>query len=317
MRYPFASIVGTTVCDGHCVFCRRWREPIISMDPDLACRAIDEFRSIGVKLVDITGGQPSLWDGLKPAIIRCRVNRLRNTVTVSGPSALGMVDWVDKIWRLRVSVHGTPEEQDSLQGSGFYEASVEFLNATTKRRRPLSTELVFTIRSSHSLESFEAVDSLAQRFQTRVICNLEWGLLLDRDLLRLIDQFRRKPLWVCSLAKIRYYLRGGNNRFNPTCGADRMIVFCGDQIVQPCMEYRDRLPSIPLGRTSRLIDLLGSPERQSWRKMTGRWDFCHGCTISCPNMLGLLTKCHRRYAAWLHLPTLGQRFRDKVIESLG
>lgn len=315
MKYPFASIIGTTACDGHCVFCQRWQEPAVSMDPDLACRSIDEFPSVGVKVVDITGGQPSLWEGLKPSVDRCRKNRLRNTVTVSGPSALNVTDWVETIWRLRISVHGTRSEQDTLQGDGFYNANLEFLTLATKRRHPLSTELVFTIRSAHSLESFEAVDSLARRFQTRVICNLEWGLSLDRDLLRLIDQFRRKPLWVCSLAKIRYYLCGGNNRLNPTCGADRMIVLCGDRIVQPCMEYRDRLPSISLDQGS-LKDLLESPARQAWRKMTGRWDFCHGCTISCPNMLGLWANCYRRYAAWLHLPTFGQRFRDAVIQSI-
>ena len=316
MRYPFVSIVGTTACDAHCEFCQRWQEPVASMDVDLACRKIDELPTVGAKVVDITGGQPALWDGLQAAVERCRRNNLRCAVTVSGPSALSMIDWIDKVWRLRVSVHGTSWEQDELQGPGFYAANLKFLKAATRRRRAFSTELVFTIRGGHTLESFEAVNDLARKFQARVICNLEWGLNLNDDILRLIHRFRRKPLWVCSLAKLRYHFRGGNNRLNPTCGADRMIVIHDNRIVQPCMEYRNKLPSIPLDEGG-LNDLLASPVRQGWSEKTGRWDFCQGCTISCPNTLGLLVKCHRRYAAWLHLPTFGQRIRDEVLQLLG
>lgn len=318
MSIPFVSIVGTTECDAHCPYCDRWREPVVTMDPYLTCRMIDQFPALGVKVADITGGQPGLWEGTPRILWQCFLNRIRTSVTVSGPSALNLLRSTPIISYLRVSCHGTRANHDRFQGDGFYDANVEFLEARRRLfkdhyRRP---ELIFTIREAHTEEDFEAIDQLAWRFNCRILGNIEWGLKPNPQLLRLIYKYKRRAYWTFSLAKLRYWQRGGNNILNPTCAADRMLVLHNNSIAQPCMEYRHVLPAIPLYRWSQLADLLDSPERQSWQKMTGRWGFCQGCTISCPNLLGLALRWKRRYASWLHLPTVLQGARDAALIAL-
>lgn len=313
MQIPFVSIVGTTECDACCAFCKRWREPIITMNPGLTCNLIGQLPGVGTKVVDITGGQPGLWNGTAAVLKACQREHLLTSVTVSGPSALNLLPNLSLIHYLRISVHGTPANHDRFQGEGFWQANLEFLRAASEypkqHRKP---ELIFTVRDDHDEEDFRAVNQLARQFRIRVIGNIDWRLGFSPQILRLINRYRRRPYWVFSLSKIRYWRCGGNNRFDPTCAADRMLVWYGDSIVQPCMEYRHILPAIPLDRESKLADILNSPERRSWRPETGRWPECHGCIISCPNVLGLATKWHR-YATWLHLPTFAQGFRDCLL----
>lgn len=314
MKCRFVSIVGTTKCDAHCAFCHRWHEPVVSMDVDLTCNLIDQFPGLKTRVVDITGGQPGLWEGTVPVLRRCQKNLLRTTVTVSGPSAFNLLKSVLLIRHLRVSVHGTPDNHDRFQGQGFWNANLEFLKEVTKlssRRHP--PELIFTVRDQHTEDDFQAVDQLARRFGIRVVGNLDWDLISQQVLLDIIHKYRVRPYWVFSLTKIRYWQQGGNNILNPTCAANQMLTLYNNSIVQPCMEHRDFLPSIPLYHSSQLQDILSSRERQSWRKKTGRWDFCQSCIISCPNSLGLIINCWRRYASWLHLPTFLQGPRDKIL----
>ncbi len=183
----------------------------------------------------------------------------------------------------------------------------------TRYYRLHQPELIFTVRDEHTEDDFQAVDQLARKFGIRIIGNLEWELVPEPRILNLIHKYRMRPYWVFSLAKIRYWQRRGNNILNPTCAANQMLILYSNSIVQPCMEHRDSLPFIPLDSLSRLQDILRSNERLSWRKMTGRWNFCQGCIISCPNVLGLTINCWRRYASWLHLPTFLQGPRDKLL----
>jgi len=313
MKCRFISIVGTTECDAHCSFCNRWHEPIVSMDVDLTCNLIDQLPGLKTKIIDITGGQPGLWEGTIPVLRRCKENLLRTTVTVSGPSAFNLLESVALIRYLRVSVHGTPDNHDRFQGAGFWDANREFLKAVVNHYRNHLPELIFTVRNEHTKDDFEAVDQLARQFGIRIIGNLEWGLVPQRRILNLIHGFRIRPYWVFSLAKIRYWLSGGNNSSDPTCAANQMLTLYDNSIVQPCMEHRDLLPSISLDHSSRLEDIISSRKQQSWYTKTGRWDFCQDCIISCPNSLGLVINCWRRYASWLHMPTLLQGPRDRLL----
>ncbi len=306
------SVVTTTECDGVCPFCMCWRQPVVSMDPELVLKVLHEAPDVGVKIVDFTGGQPPFWEGLKESLILCRKIGLSSSVTTSGPATRAITDYAELVDTLRLSVHGTAETQNAIQGEGYASYLDLFLKEVLPARQSLRTELVFTITPEKSRADFEAVDALARKYRTRVIGNFEHGQHDFTSIENLIREFRRKRWWVVSLSKIRYLKRGGNNPVNPTCGAHRVICLYDNQIVQPCFQHRNAIPSIPLKKG--LKNALLSETRLNWESQTGRWDFCDGCTIWCYNLVGLIEKCWRRYAAFLHLPTLlGQGIRDQIL----
>ena len=187
MGLPFVSIVGTTECDAHCEFCDRWREPIITMDPELTCRLIEQLPDQRTA-IDITGGQPGLWNGISLVLNQCRKKHLPTTVTVSGPTAMNLIEDIPLISYLRVSVHGTPEHHDRFQGNGFYQANLEFLQAVMKHKQPhRPPELIFTVRKEQTAEDFWTVDQIARQLGVRVIGNFDWGLKISPKIFQLVD----------------------------------------------------------------------------------------------------------------------------------
>ena len=66
----------TTQCNSHCYYCSNVSPEPALLDVDLACKAIRMFAEAGGKSVQISGGEPTLYEGWEDIILLIRQNKL-------------------------------------------------------------------------------------------------------------------------------------------------------------------------------------------------------------------------------------------------
>lgn len=268
-------------------------------------RRIRECKELGIKFVELTGGDPLLFERLPEVLALCKELGLLTILSVSGPMIVKRLqdwgeEWIRLPWLLRFSIDGGKTYHDLNRGEGFYETIRVGLEVTRRLRPEGTTQLMFTIVPGETgnlrEDQFDSVFQLADDFlvkvnvnpmfgtefsETKKKCDELWANLSweeKRILSRLIGQ---KLIIEQSLAKIDFLLSGGNNLLLPTCHAAEAVVTisANDSLVKPC--WHSQYSIIPIGERGLRVATLESDPDQSCFGQSGKFSFCDGCAVWC------------------------------------
>jgi len=313
----------TTLCDASCEMCLVKSPKPGTANHDAVMRNVQGLARAGVRYVDLTGGNPLMFEGLPEAIRLANQFGMISSLTVSGPliSRRGE-DIFGLPSQLQFSIDGTPAFHDANRGAGFYQHIVNGLEmAATLRPGRKPAKLIFTTLPGHggniNIETFRSVLALARRFpNTLVSVNPVFGGQYSPEEERLLRWFGRQAYVQMSRGKLRFLRQGGNNAKNPFCRATSTsaAITADSKLRLPC--YHRAQCEVPLEEG--LANALASPERREALKYQGRLPCCEGCSIWCYMMPSIASLHALRFAfPYQQMMVAGQGIRDSLLRFCG
>jgi MoaA/NifB/PqqE/SkfB family radical SAM enzyme len=309
----------TLRCNARCTFCNLWEQKDAPLAQPVAVqRNIRQLPSVGVRIIDFTGGEPLLHPQLPDFLESAKAAGLKTTVTTNGllyPQKAeilrGLVDL------LHISIDGaTAGTHDRLRGIQCYDKVMESIEvALSLGEQP---DLLFTASSENYLDVIPLTDH-ARRLGLVLIVNPVFAAcggqgVLNKDQLEELEKLCRKPYVYLNGGVVRIMKKGGNDPDNPRCRAvsSTVVVSPMDELFLPCFHFTNK--AIPINGC--LDEALSSSERRGALKQQGRYDFCHGCTINCylaPSLPYRWDSYFARFVPWAaKYLYYRSRFRHKV-----
>lgn len=327
MHYPKAcSFVCTRSCDNNCKHCTVRSPYPGSADFDIAEKVAREFKELGGWYFDATGGNPLLVPWLPDLLKINQEIRLYTSLTVSGKQIIKRTnDWGERWFLLptllRFSIDGDREYHDINRGRpSNYDYTVQGIEVATKIRSRKKTQIIFTVMpgagGNLNRNQFASVLELARRTGVIVSVNLLFNLqYLTPEEINDLRWFAKQADIQLSKGKIRFVMRGGNNRKNPTCKAAHSVVTISPdgEMVLPCYYKQVEAISILKG----LKAAYDSPERKAVLEQDGRYDFCQGCSRWCYVIPSFLYHILDRAIVGMHCLSGLQGIRDPILRLAG
>ncbi|HET6568296.1 MAG TPA: radical SAM protein [Rhodothermales bacterium] len=310
-------------CNAKCGFCDIWEQPSPTVSLEDAERNLDDLKRLGVRVVDLTGGEPLLHPHLHDLLAMAKERGFLTTVTSNGllyPKRARQL--AGKIDLLHFSIDSSvPHEHDASRGVKCFDKLMESIEvALSLGERP---DLLFTVTNDnvHRLREIYEYISYPNRLVLIINPLFEYhslGAGLGDEVMAEMEAFARKPYTYLNPAFLSLRKRGGNEPEHPVCKAVSTCVVISpfDELVLPC--YHFGMERIPI--EGRLFDLWQSDTVAEHKAMEGRHEACRGCTVNCYFEPSFATSPNTTYF-WQSLPSkmhyswtkfIVQRLRSKL-----
>jgi len=313
----------TNECNLRCYYCMRRRNdllgrptPRISEEYGNVERWLRECPDLGIKLAELTGGDPSLWskkdadgqDGLQKILSLCKEEL--EIFTLLPLSAKGLCDSLTRQGGkdllslpglLRISVHDEPRNRgESLKTvAKALESTVEF---RPKGETQLGVILVPGANGNLQQELLKPILALAEEslapilpipvFDTwqneeKVGFNELWSIIATEQQ-DVLDWFVRQPIVLPQgTDKVAFLLNGGNNLDSTNCkAAEAVATIDNGRLFGPCGRLKGSI--IPIRES--FAEALSSAEWLNCIKQSGTLDGCDRCIFNCGNVMGTLSR---------------------------
>ena len=273
-------------CNARCGYCSIWREPDIPASqespPGIMCRNLGDMKLLGVKVVDFTGGEPLLYEGLPEVLSYAKNIGLRTTVTTNGIQYLeraselyGLIDI------LQFTLDGADKAaHDDVKGVPSFDNVMESVDvALMLGEKPTFIHTV----TDNNLGNVPDVIALARKKNVPLFLNpcfaYSGSTGLSREGAIELGNLAHGPGISIDSGFLKFLVDGGNRRLSPRCLAvsSTIVISPDDKLLLPCFHHKTK--ALPIN--GRLIALRNSPEVQMERTREGRYPFCEGCAINC------------------------------------
>jgi len=303
-------------CNMQCKYCDIWKkgqqnDVKDSLFQDVADN-LPQLKSLGIKFIDFTGGEPLLHPDL-PKMLKLAIKlRFRTTVTTNcllypekAEALKGLIDF------LHFSLDSMDEKENNrLRGKNSFVKVIESVAIAKKHsERP---DLLFTATGTN----FKAIDELsrfAHEQKLMLIVNPVFNggsqKILNSEMLDYLERFKHEPYVYINSAFHQLIRDGGNSKSKPRCRAisSTIVISPENEVLLPC--YHHVQLAIPIRRN--LTRIQKSNMVNLMKKQQGSFPFCDGCTINCYFDPSFLYKVDRYF--WFSLFSKTKYGFDKFI----
>ncbi len=299
MKPIICNYHATYRCNARCDFCSIWKDTGISPSQeapaDVVKRNLRDARCLGVKVIDFTGGEPLLYEGLPDALAYAKKNGLKTTVTTNGilyPSRSAELAGLIDILQFSLDA-ATKDDHDAVKGVPAFDSVMESIEiASGLSERPT---VIHTV-TDDNLPYVPDIISLARKLNVLLYLNPCFAYFgnpgLSRDSVVKLDRLAHGKGVSVDRGYLHFVGDGGNKRDNPICRAvsSTIVISPDDRLILPCFHYKTK--TLPI--KGNLTGLWNSSEVHKERLMEGRHPFCDGCTVYC-YMRASLFRTFNRY----------------------
>lgn len=273
-------------CNASCHFCDIWEKPSPYITLEDVEQNLKDLKSLGVRVVDFTGGEPLLHRQLPEMLQMAKQMGFITTLTTNcllypkyAKKLAGLVDM------LHFSLDSIDKEKhDRGRGVACYDFVMQSIQlAKTIGERP---DILFTVMESN-IEEIQAVyREICLPNNLMLILNpvfaynqVETGNQLKPGQLTFLRRFARQKMVYLNDAFIQLRLDGGNHTDNPVCKAasTSLVISPQNELVLPCYHLGTKSFAIE----GKLLSLYQSARVQKLIALEGRLPACEGCTINC------------------------------------
>lgn len=273
-------------CNAYCEFCHFGDHSTYRgsrhANTDDVLENLHDLRRLGVRFIDLTGGEPLLHPDIDVIAREAQKLGMRSSITTNGLLYPKLAE------RLRGAVDllhfsldsADPAQHDAMRGVACFDRVMESL--VVAREMGETPDLLFTV-TDENIDQMEAVYDIAQRYGLLMLLNPIFSYFrvegLSEASLEKAEKFSRLPMVYLNPSFLTLRRQGGNDTAKPLCRAvSRVIVISPEnEVLLPC--YHLHYEKLPIDGD--LISVWES-ERVRWhREREGRHDFCSGCTINC------------------------------------
>ena len=274
-------------CNAFCEFCDFANHAKFSYMP---FANFEEFKSnvsqlakLGVKFIDLTGGEPLLHKYIAEMAEFARTLKMQTSITTNCLLYPKFAEKLaGKVNLLHFSIDSPDEvEHNKIRGVKCFHKIFESIRiAQSIGEFP---DLLFTA-TNETYFKLPRIYEIARKYDLALIVNPVFSYFgnpgLKNEALDFIDQFvKDKSDIYMNPSFIEIRRRGGNDKNDPICKAvSRTIVISPyNEIILPCYHFGDK--KIKIDRP--IAEILKSDEYKFYKKMEGRFEFCHGCELNC------------------------------------
>ncbi len=273
-------------CNATCSFCDIWERPSPYVTVENVRQNLRDLKTLGVRVVDFTGGEPLLHRQLPELLREAKQLGLITTVTTNAllypkqaEQLRGLVDM------LHFSLDSpVAEEHDRSRGVRCFDKVMESI--AIARRLGERPDILFTVfeHNVHQIQQMhkdiclpnDLVLILNPVFEYNAV---ETGGQFSADTLRELSAWGHRKNVYLNDAFIELRRDGGNHVADPVCraGSTTIVISPENKLVLPC--YHLGLKDFSIDGD--LAMLYRSEEVQKLVAMEGRLPGCEGCAINC------------------------------------
>lgn len=274
-------------CNAACEFCHfadheKFKN---TKDTDFAVfeNNVNQLAKMGVKFIDLTGGEPLLNKNIHKMAELCRKLKMQTSITTNG---LLYPKFAEKLAGnvnlLHFSLDSPDEEEhNKIRRIDCYKHVFKSLEiAKSIGEYP---DILFTV-TNDTYKKLPGMYEIAVKNDLVLLVNPVFSYFgnpgLSDEALDYIENFvEGKPNAYLNKAFIKLRRSGGNDPAKPLCKAvSRVIVISpNNEIILPCYHFSNSKVKIdrPL-KEMRELEII-----KNYIKMEGRYNFCKGCTVNC------------------------------------
>jgi len=285
--YLLCNYYVTYRCNAYCEFCHfadhsRFADSTHASLDDFK-KNVTEMSQLGVKFIDLTGGEPLLNPSIDLMAEFAQSKKMKTSITTNGLLYPKYADRLaGKVSLLHFSLDSPDEEtHNNIRKVDCFGKVFESLKiAKSIGEYP---DILFTV-TDETFKDLPRMHQIASKYDLMLIVNPVFSYFgnpgLSLEALDYIEEYvEGKTNVYINGGFIKLRRNGGNNINNPSCKAvSRVIVISPkNEVILPCYHFEDK--SIPI--TTKIKDVQQTKEYKHYKTMEGKFDFCEGCTVNC------------------------------------
>ncbi|MGE5354382.1 MAG: radical SAM protein [Acidobacteriota bacterium] len=277
----------TYKCNSSCEFCHFSDHEKFNSFPEASLTDfksnVSQLARLGVKFIDLTGGEPLLNKDIAEMARFARSLRMQVSITTN---TLLYPKFADKLAGnvnlLHFSMDSPDEEEhNSIRRVKCFKSIFKSIEiAKSLGEYP---DILFTA-TNENFRKLPRMYEITQKHGLVLIINPVFSYFgnpgLNEEAIEYLEEFIKGKMDVyMNGAFLRLRKNGGNDVNKPSCKAvSRVIVISPDnKIVLPCYHFSNK--TVPIDRP--LKEIRKSEELKKYMEMEGRFPFCQGCTVNC------------------------------------
>lgn len=276
----------TMRCNAWCNFCNIPQTNNHAPPPEPTLEQFAEnlrdLKRLGVRVLDLTGGEPTLYRHLVPAVTMAKEMGFYTTMTNNGmlyPKVAARL--AGKIDSLVFSLESPDrEENDRTRGVKCYDKVLESIRVAHSLGQTVYLGHVVT---NEAMPKVGAMIAFARDLGVTLYlapCYSFFGNegLSAANATALMTHFNQ-PGVIIDRAQLKLVAAGGNHTSDPVCQAisSTVVISPDNKLILPCHHFRQEGLTID----GKLYDLYHSKAVGDAMAMEGRKEFCEGCTVYC------------------------------------
>ena len=274
-------------CNAYCEFCHfadhgSFKESVNAGLSDYI-RNVSELSKIGVKFIDLTGGEPLLNKDIAQMAKFARELKMQTSITTNG---LLYPKFAEKLAGNVNLLHFSLDSPDEEEHNRIRKVDCfrkVFESIKIAKSLGEFPDILFTV-TNETVDKLPRIHEIAMVNDLLLIVNPVFSYFgnagLSEKSIEKIEEYidGRKNIYI-NRGFLELRKDGGNKTAEPSCKAvSRVIVISPEnEIILPCYHFGNK--KIPISST--IGNLRKSEEYKSFEKMEGRFEFCEGCTVNC------------------------------------
>lgn len=269
-------------CNARCSFCNIWSFKRKDARTEDVIFNLSGIRSLGVKFIDFTGGEPLMHPGLPEMLEKARELGFMTSVTTNCilyPRSAENIE--GKVNLLHFSIDSDRAElHDRIRGVKCFRSVMESLEIA--ERLGEKPDLLFTLTDGN-MGALEGLIKFAQDLRLILIVNPAFSYFgnpsTGRKAIDIAEQASHERYVYINRAVLELIRNGGNSTANPKCRAvsSTVVISPDNSVLLPC--FHRPIGKLPIDRP--LDELRKGEELRKAMVREGRYHFCEGCAISC------------------------------------
>ncbi len=274
-------------CNAYCEFCHFAEHGKFKNTPhaDLSDfkNNVKQLADLGVKFIDLTGGEPLLNPHIAEMAEYARSFKMQTSITTNTLLYPKFAEALKgKVNLLHFSLDSPDrEEHDNIRKVKCYDKVFESIEiAKSIGEFP---DILFTV-TNETYKKLPRMHEIAIKHDLILLVNPVFSYFgnpgLNEEALDFIEEYvDGKSNIYLNKGFIKLRRDGGNDINKPACKAvSRVIVISPyNEIILPCYHFEKEKIKID----KPIKELRNSEKLKYYKKMEGRFDFCQGCTVNC------------------------------------
>ncbi len=274
-------------CNAFCEFCHFGVHKDFK---DTPYADLDDFKNnvrqlaeLGVKFIDLTGGEPLLHKDIHLMAEFAKGKGMQTSITTNAMLYPKFAEkLVGKINLLHFSLDSPDEEEHNrIRKVDCYNQLFKSIKiAKSLGEYP---DILFTV-TNETYKKLPRMHEIAKKHDLVLLVNPVFSYFgnpgLTNEAVEYIDEYcDGKTDIYLNKGFMKLRLDGGNDIKNPKCKAVSRVVVISpyNEIILPCYHFSNE--RIKIDKT--IKEIRKSEKIKYFKKMEGRFDFCQGCTVNC------------------------------------
>lgn len=152
-RFPFVVCWNITYrCNLRCKYCWAYKNEVEELNTQEVLQVIDRLVGLGMKFLELAGGEPMLRDDVKEVIDFCKFKKVHIGINTNGTLVAEKFSDIKEADAIQISLDGPRDVHDAIRSKGVHDQVLEGIRLCSKANMESSISAVISSISIHHLD---------------------------------------------------------------------------------------------------------------------------------------------------------------------